>query len=141
MTTPIIPDFILKLFQNEINTINNNLLNNFCKLFKIDLEDAKNKLKNELNISLEIDKNEKIKIVKKHKDAPQEERCCARVYRQKDLEVGQCPRKHANDCGDFCKRHKKMHDEGRLKYGTINQTIPKEISPEVLNKKKKITLL
>jgi len=141
MTTPIIPDFILKLFQNEINKININLLINFCKLFKVDLEDAKDKLKNELNISLDIDKNEKIKIVKKHKEAPKEERCCARVYRQKELEVGQCPRKHADGCGDFCKRHKKMNDEGRLKYGTISQAIPQELSATVLNKKKKITLL
>ncbi len=141
MTTPMIPDFILKLFQNEINKINTNLLVHFCALFKVDIEDAKNKLKNDLNISLELDKNEKIKIVKKHKEAPSEERCCARVYRPKDLEVCQCPRRRANECGDFCKRHKKMHDEGRLKYGTISQTVPTEISPTVLNKKKKVTLL
>lgn len=141
MTTPVIPDFVMKLFQNEITKINLNLLNNFCKLFKVDVEEAKTKLKTELHVSLDFDKNEKIKFVKKHKEADPEVRCCARVFRKKELEVGQCPRRRADGCGEFCKRHKTMFDEGRLKYGMVTEEKPEEISSPKLSKKKKVTLL
>lgn len=135
MTTPLIPDFVLSLFQNEIIRINSDLLKKTCDIYNIDFEDAKNKLKKELHITFQIKQNEKIAIVKKQKIVEPAERCIARVFRKKDIEVLQCTRRK-KDC-DFCKRHETMFNEKRLKYGTIHEEIPHEISPTVLNKIKK----
>lgn len=140
MTTPVVPELIFNLFKNEIIKINLTLLTSICSLYNIDVEEAKNRLKKELNLDLEIDKLLKIQIVKKQKEVNKEERCIARIYRPKDIEVSQCHRKMIDGC-DFCKRHKKMSDEGRLKYGTIHTAVPKEISSPILNKKKKVALL
>lgn len=137
MTTPCIPDFILLLFQNEIKKINLIFLENICKEYNIDFNEAKNKFK---DINFELTNIEQIKIVKKQKEHPSEIRCIARVYKQKDLEVIQCTRRKGIDC-NFCKRHNDMYLEKRLKYGTINDEIPIEISSSILSKKKKYSII
>jgi ribosomal protein S17E len=139
MTAPIVPDFILNLFKNEIKKINISILEKFCKEFTINFDEAKIKLKDSLNIDFDLVNNEKIKVVNKQKELPSEDRCIARLFRKKDMEVNQCSRKK-KDC-DFCKRHEKMNDENRLKYGTINDEIPEEISEKKLNKIKKKNII
>jgi hypothetical protein len=139
MTTPIVPDFILELFKNEIKKINLGLLEEMCKTYNIDIEEAKTKLKDSLNINFDLNKNEKIKIVNKQKELPSEERCIARLFRKKDMEVFQCSRRK-KEC-DFCKKHEKMYDEDRLKYGTINDDIPEALSEKKLIKIKKKTII
>ena len=139
MTTPIVPDFILELFKNEIKKINLGLLEEMCKTYSIDIEEAKTKLKDSLNINFDLNKNEKIKIVNKQKELPSEERCIARLFRKKDMEVFQCSRRK-KEC-DFCKKHEKMYDEDRLKYGTINDDIPEALSEKKLIKIKKKTII
>jgi len=139
MTTPIVPDFILELFKNEIKKINLDLLEEICKTYDINIEDAKNKLKDSLNINFELNKNEKIKIVNKQKELPTVERCVARLFRKKELEIVQCSRRKKN-C-EFCKKHEKMYDEDRLKYGTINDDVPEELSEKKLIKIKKKTII
>jgi len=139
MTTPIVPDFILELFKNEIKKINLGLLEEMCKTYNIDIDEAKTKLKDSLNINFDLNKNEKIKIVNKQKELPSEERCIARLFRKKDMEVFQCSRRK-KEC-DFCKKHEKMYDEDRLKYGTINDDIPEALSEKKLIKIKKKTII
>jgi hypothetical protein len=141
MTTPLVPDFILQLFQDEVHKINSVVVQKMCTIYKIDYEDAVAKLADEAAIKLTLSNNQKIKLVKKQKEADPKHRCQARVFRKKDLEVLQCTRKTPAEGACFCKRHQKMHDEGRLKYGTINDVKPDEISTPALVKKKKHTLV
>lgn len=138
MTAPIVPDFILELFKNEIKKINLGLLEEICKTYDIDINEAKTKLQDSLNINFDLNKNEKIKIVNKQKELPSEERCIARLFRKKDMEVFQCSRRK-KEC-DFCKKHEKMNDEDRLKYGTINDDVPEALSEKKLIKIKKKTI-
>ena len=44
MTTPIVPDFILELFKNEIKKINLSLLEEMCKTYSIDINEAKTRV-------------------------------------------------------------------------------------------------
>jgi hypothetical protein len=139
MTAPVVPDFILNLFKNEIKKINLTIIENLCKIYNIDIDEAKLKLQDSLNINFELNKNEKLHFTTKQKELPTEDRCIARLFIKKDIEITQCSRRK-KDC-DFCKKHKKMNIEGRLKYGTINEEKPSEISDTKLNKIKKKSIL
>lgn len=125
MTTPFIPDFIVKLFEKEIYSININILHAICKRYSIDFDDAKETLKKDLNINLDVVKNDiyNLKISKKRtygKNTPQEKRCIGRVYHKQDNEYVQCIRKKQGDC-NTCKTHSKS-----CPYGTIDDPLPEE---------------
>lgn len=137
-TTPIIPDFIFELFQNEIKKINMLFLKKICEHYHINFEEAKMYVEKDLKFSLELSNMEQIKIVKKQKLLDPEERCIARVYNNKEMHVYQCTRKKY-DC-DFCKRHKKMNDKDGLKHGTIKDSLPGELIPKELKKLKKYNI-
>jgi hypothetical protein len=141
MTTPFIPELIFGLFQDEIKKINVVYVSKVCSLYGIDFNDAMKKLECDADMGLTLTNTEKIRLVKKQKEPEPHERCIARVYRKKELEVLQCSRRHQCGAGMvFCKRHQTMHDEGRLKYGTISEEKPSEVTSPVLIKKKKITI-
>jgi hypothetical protein len=139
MTAPVVPDFVLNLFKNEIKKINLIIIENLCKIYKIDIDDAKLKLEDSLNMNFELNKNDKLQFTTKQKELPVEDRCIARLFYKKQLEVTQCSRRKKN-C-EFCKKHDKMNIEGRLKYGTINEEKPAEISETQLLKLKKKSIL
>lgn len=122
MTTPIVPDLILGLFQNEINKINLDLLEKVCQIYKINYQEAVERLKNELKVNLVINKDERIKIVKTRPELNSNERCIARCFKRSDLDLVQCTLRHYPD-KNFCKRHQNMFDNGTLKFGTINDEI------------------
>lgn len=68
MTSVIIPDFILKIFEKEITKINVQVVEVMCKKFNINVEDAKQMLAKELKINFNIitEEIEQMKIVKKN---------------------------------------------------------------------------
>jgi hypothetical protein len=137
MTTPLIPEVVFNLFQNEITKINTVFLTKVCETYNLNIEDVKKTLEKELKVSFTLNPQEKVIIVKKQKVPEDNERCIARIYRRKDLEVLQCTRRRHNDTTcDCCKLHGKMYHEGRLKYGLMTEPTPDELSPEVLSKKK-----
>lgn len=140
MTTLIVPDFVMQLFQKEIVKIIEKTIQTICEMYKLDVENVKKQAGTALNISFELSRNDKLVIVRKQNTANPEERCIARIFNKKDIDVFQCTRRKPKDGCDFCKRHQRMFDEGRLKYGTINDDIPEEISSPVLSKKKKSAL-
>lgn len=140
MTTPCLPDYILVLFQNELKPIILKVVENMCLEYKIDLDDAKIKLKDSLNINFEITNIDKIKITKKQKEHSADIRCIARIYKAHDIEIVQCTRKKGNDC-EYCKKHNIMNEENRLKYGNINEPLDDFISESVLSKKKKNSII
>lgn len=144
MTSPIVPDFILKLFEKEVSKINLIIVEKICELYKLDIDDVKTKIKKELNINFDVisDEIEEIKIVKKHK--PKQEvsennntdLCIARIFLSSQLKVKQCSR-HKLDGQEFCTLHHKLNQENKLKYGTIKEKKPDEISTEKLKRKVK----
>lgn len=140
MTTPLLPDVILDLFQDEVKKINKSYIAELCKIYNIDFEEACQKMEEAGNISFTLVDNQYVKLVKKHKPVEDNERCHARIYSQKDLIVAQCSRQKRDET-NFCRMHAKMRDEGRLKYGTIHDKTPEEISDSKLKSKKKFKLL
>lgn len=131
MTTPILPEFILKLFQNEVNGIVQKEIQKVCDLYKLDYDEVIKKLG---HVEINTTDTPGFRIMKKRETfAPKDERCIARMLH--DLEIKQCS-KHKKD-SEFCGRHFNMHKNNKLKYGTINDPIPNELRPEVLNEKKK----
>ena len=144
MTSPIIPDFILKMFEKEVTKINLLIIEKICNHYELDIHDVKQQLSNDLNINFDIinDNIEQIKVVKKHNSKPDTDNidktslCIARVFIQSDLKVIECSR-HKVDGNEFCKLHLKLHQSNTLKYGTINDKKPDEISTAKLNRKNK----
>jgi hypothetical protein len=128
MTTPIIPEFILKLFQTEVSKIVDKEIEKLCKIYDIDFEEAKKKLG---NTEIKMTTDPGFKIVRNQKKIPpKQERCIARMFH--GLEIKQCTRAKCNKKG-FCG----LHINTQLRYGTINDPLPNELRPEVLNEKKK----
>jgi hypothetical protein len=158
MTSPLIPDFIFRLFEKEVTKINLTIVETMCDLYGIDLHDAQSKLSKELNINFNIisEDIEQIKIVKKQQAGRREQKtennastsndrslayhaspkleCCARVFVQSDLVVKQCSRFQIPE-STFCKMHQQQFDGGKLKYGTIHDPKPECISTAKLNMK------
>jgi hypothetical protein len=124
MTTPILPDFILKLFQNEINTVVHSEIAKICKLYDLDLDEVTEKLG---HVKLDVTATPGFRIRKNNNQniPPKELRCCARMVH--DLEVKQCSR---NKYGKLtmCRGHDKMKRENKLKYGSIHDPLPDELN-------------
>jgi hypothetical protein len=132
MTAPILPEFILKLFQNEINTVVQTEIAKVCKLYDLDLDEVTEKLG---NVKLDMTKTPGFRLLHKHETfAPKELRCCARMLH--DLEVKQCSR-HKFENLTMCRTHYEMKMKNKLKYGSIHDPIPDELRPAVLAEMKK----
>lgn len=130
MTTPIIPDFILSLFQNEVNKIVQSEIKRLCEMYSLNFEEVKGKMG---LVELNTTEFPEIRIMKKsEKIAPKDERCIARMLHE--LEVKQCSRKQKED--GLCGKHFALKANNKLKYGTIKDPLPDELRPEVLNEKK-----
>lgn len=129
MTSPILPDVILKLFQLEINSIVEIAVKKLCDEYDIDFEEAKQKTKINLEVKLDNLHISK-KIDPKH---PVEIRCQARMCRSHGIQ--QCSRRKKMD--DFCLIHHKSLHNGTLKYGKMTDPIPIELQDNILKHKKK----
>lgn len=151
MTSVIIPDFILKLFEKEISKVIEQVVEKMCDEYDIDVNDAKNRLKHALNVNLDIvdEEVEHVKIVKKHSQATANNQdgvkqdpatiCEARLFIQSQLAVRQCSRSKLANCR-FCGIHQKLFEQNKLKWGTMNDEKPEEISTAKLKQKVKKTL-
>jgi hypothetical protein len=133
MTTPIIPEFIVELFANEIYKINIRMVDIICTKYNLNVDDVKQTLEKELKISLTIDPSKTIiKLIKKNKygsKTTKENRCQGRVYHKDDNEYVQCSRKKFENTS-CCKTH-----NCKQPYGNINDP-----EPELKEKKKKSIL-
>jgi hypothetical protein len=134
MTTPLLPDFILKLFQDEVKKIALVFIKKLCDIFDLDVEDAKKKLGDAMDIEFVFTDNPHLKIVKKQKEIDPSERCIAKVYNKDRLGIRQCTRRRKDEECRLCKKHMNMLQERKLKYGTIEDEEIKE-PLEVLKKK------
>jgi hypothetical protein len=133
MTSPIIPDFITKIFAQEIARINLQLLKAICDRHDLDFDIEKKFLKDKIDIDLDVI-NENIEIFKKKRsygdNISPEDRCKARTFNIKDHDFKQCCRKHMPDVL-FCKLHERMNKENKLKYGDISGDVPEDILEKI----------
>jgi hypothetical protein len=148
MTCTIVPDFILKLFEREIAKVVERVVVKMCEEYDIDVNDAKTRLKDSMDINLDVvdEDIEQVKIVKKHNTSTNKtdissnsNMCEARLYIASELCVRQCSRSKF-ESGRFCKTHQKQFDANALKWGTIHDDKPEEISTAKLKNKVKKTL-
>jgi hypothetical protein len=141
MTAVIIPDFVFKMFEQKVVEINKIIVQKLCEKYGIDLEDALQYLRSDLNINFNVvhEHIEQIKVTKKHqkKDTIDNNTICeARVLVATDTNVKQCARKKL-DGGRFCKLHQRLHEQDNLKYGTIDDAEPDDIVKKVNMKTKR----
>jgi flagellar basal body P-ring protein FlgI len=130
MTSPMIPEVILDLFQNEINRIVKIAIKKICDEYDIDFEEATKIADIKLDLTLDnlhISKKQNPKILIK-------ERCQARMLR--NIGIQQCSRSKCDDT-EFCKLHFKSFKNGTLKYGKITDPIPIDLDDYFLNMKNK----
>lgn len=169
MTSVIIPDFIFQLFEKEITKINLMVVEAVCSRYNLNIEEVKTLLETDLKMNFKLLSQdiEQVKIIKKHisgastskaktettekikpveietknknpKDG-QTTFCNARVFISNELIVKQCSKSNISGC-QFCKLHQRQHDEGKLKYGTINDKKPDAISTPALRLRVKRTI-
>lgn len=140
MTSVAIPEFVLKLFEQKVVEINSIIVHKLCEHYMINEQEAKEFLQKEININFNVvnENIEQVKVVNKTKKKMDNDArlCMARVYLASELVVKQCSRAQL-DGKEFCKLHQKLHEEGKLKYGTINEDKPDCISSEKLKLKTK----
>ena len=163
MTCAVVPQFIFDMFEREITKINSVIVHKICQTYNLDEEEVKQTLSNDLKINFNIihEDIEQIKIVKKHQpkqsallnagqssktkteedvvdqhvnEVTDDTQCEARVFIACDLIVKQCSRPKF-DKHKLCKLHQRLHDEGKLKYGTIHDDKPACISTAKLSQK------
>lgn len=132
MTSVILPNYILSLFEKEVNDIVKKAIKKVCDEYDIDFNDAQ-KL---VDVNLQV-KNDNIRIIKKNilnkNPHPPEIRCLARMLHE--VEIKQCSRR--KDKCDFCGTHQKMFKNGTLKYGKITDPVPLALNDKVLSYKEK----
>lgn len=108
MTTVVIPDFIIDLFENEIRNIILKLLNGISTRFNLSESELVNAVSKDMQMDLRIipEEEEHIKIirVKPKKQLAHEDRCKGLV--KKDGIIRQCAFSH-RDASDYCLRHSK----------------------------------
>jgi len=127
MASVELPNFVIGLFQNEINKIKINLIKQICKDFYLDEEELIKEYTCDINL---INKNlENIQIVKKNNynsNLSDDDRCLARIYN--NGKGARC--KRSKNDGKLCTLHNKiLTREGKLKCGYIDEPRPNGVFP------------
>ena len=136
MTSVELPNFVIGIFQNEVNKIKINLIKQICKDFYLDEEELIKEYTCDVKL---INKNlENIQIIKKNNynsELSNNDRCFARVYN--NGKGARCKRSKNNN--NLCTLHNNLLiKNGDLKYGYIDKPRPKGIFPNKDPKREKI---
>ena len=121
MTTSMIPDYVLALYENEIRKVVQKVLKNISEEFNIDIKELEKSAASEVTLKLISEDFESVTITRKNKVkklVENEKRCVARI--KKNGLYMQCTRESKDDM--MCK----MHSTKKLLHGTINDPLPKE---------------
>jgi hypothetical protein len=130
MTTPLIPDFIFSLYQQEVIGIVSKVVKCIAEKFTIEEDKLKTVVQKNVGLTLEIvdDTKEKIRIIrcKPRKVLEENARCIARV-KTTEGSYGRCKFKFMDGC-----MHCKRHSNKPSKYGNCDdgnddqyQAVPK----------------
>lgn len=133
MTTPLVPSFIAKLFEEEVKKIQVDVVYRICEMFALD----EHEVLESLDIRSVEFHNTQVKIVKKRETAygskTDTDKCIARVYDVYQHEFHQCKKSRISGC-KFCKLHRGLRQKNALKWDTINDPLPKEITMKHVQK-------
>lgn len=130
MTTPVIPEFILQLFSDEIRKILELAVDAIVESTGNDKAAIMKLLEGKRILAPRVVKHEEevFRIVRqkpRNKLPEDEHRCQARVCKQHIFQQCAFSKKE----GDFCKRHHK-----HLKHGTVNDPLPEDRSSKAVTK-------
>jgi hypothetical protein len=128
MTTPIMPDFIADMFNEEIRRIQEDVVERICKDFGLDKAKVMEKLgmdKPYVQFS-----GMRFKILRYY-DTPygskvKKDKCIARIHNAADNTLHQC--KKSQSCEEFCKGHYDKKNTSGLNWGTIHDPIPEGLN-------------
>lgn len=123
MTTPLVPSFLLKLFEAELHKVNSKIVDRICELYNLNKKEVHEKLGIMMFTEVDIKDDKKMKIVRitPHKEVPKDNRCIARYYNKDNKEVMQCKKLAKMQC--FCMSHYNLSRQDYLRYGTIHNPI------------------
>lgn len=129
MTNVAVPDFIIKLYEDETRKVLNTVINHICHRFSLEKSAVTSGVEKNINLKLEIvpDDDETLIITKKTPKPPpdEDERCVARLKKNGVFVQCLCVRNDNFEL-DMCTRHSNAFHQEKLKYGTINDPIPDE---------------
>lgn len=119
MTTPMIPDYIITLYENEIRKVVRSVLTVVSEDYNLNLKELEAKASNIIRLELIPEEFENISITKKKGNIKIDDanRCIARM--KKNGIFVQCTR--TGKPNQMCKTHSKKHA-----FGTINDPLPEE---------------
>lgn len=124
MTTPLIPDFVVKMFENEVAQVVKSALKAVADTKGHDMEELEAIVQKNLDLSLKLipPSEEIVKVIKvKPRRIPQDsERCCANVM-SKGI-ISRCKFSRADNI-TFCRRHSSTQ-----KYGVFGDTPPQPVN-------------
>lgn len=123
MTAAVLPDYLLKVLEAEVNSVCWRVVERLCDLYSLDKNEVKSRLDKWMFTELDVKSDEKIKVVKckPMSTVPVQDRCVARCYNKEVKDVTQCSKK-AKMCG-FCMTHYDLQRQDYLRYGTIHKPI------------------
>lgn len=109
MTTAMLPDFIFKLYHQQIADIVGSVIGVISDKYELDREEVKRYVERKCDLQLELvpDDVEKIRIIKSkpRKLPPDEQRCHAKIRTPEGLFVQCRCAKQENNQSQLCKRH------------------------------------
>lgn len=125
MTAAIVPEFLLCLLEKEIASVSLDIVKYICDEYDLKYDDVCNKIKKHMCIELDVDQQNTYKLTKmnvRKKKISADKQCQANMYHKDHKCVTQC----TLQCVDskFCKKHKRMETEGRLRFGTVTNPLP-----------------
>lgn len=123
MTAPLVPSFLLKLFEAELHKVNGKIVDRICDLYNLNKKDVHSKLGKMLYTEVEVEQDKKMKVIKvtPQKEITDDERCTARYYNKEEKQVMRCKKKAKMQC--FCMSHYNLSRQDYLRYGTIHKPI------------------
>lgn len=125
MTASILPEFILKLLENEMMNATLEIVEYLCIEYSLPFEEVKSKLSKHMAITFNADTTKSFKVTKKNKRLIKihpDERCVANMFNVDHKCITQCTLKRVC-ASEYCTVHKRMVAMGRLRFGTIYKPI------------------
>jgi hypothetical protein len=127
MTSVLVPDFIINLYEDETKKVIHQVLDHLCDRYNLKKTEVVDGVEKNINMKLEIipETKEDLVIVKRvpRTPPPEGERCIARL--KKNGAFCQCGFRVKNN-PDYCTRHFNAFKEDKLKYDTVNDELPVE---------------
>ena len=122
MTAAIVPEFTLQLLEKEMSAVSLGIVKYICEEYKLPFDEVKEKLGKKICVEFEPDNNNIYKVTKtnvRKKKTTCETQCIANMFHKDHKCVTQCSL-FKLEGSEYCKKHKRMEKEGRLRFGTIH---------------------